>query len=250
MPRYFLEVAYKGTSFKGFQSQLNGPTIQGEINNVLQTLLRVPILTTTSSRTDAGVHAQQNFLHADIDAALTRKFIYNANSILHDDVFIRNIYEVNDNAHARFDALSRSYQYRIVHNKNPFEKEFAYFFPFQIHLDLLQASSQILLETKDFTSFAKRHSDVNNHICTLSKASWHYNGNVLIFEVTGNRFLRGMVRALVATSLQVARGNISLHDLQVIIEAKDCSKADFSAEAKGLFLQAVEYPNDLFKNNV
>lgn len=249
MPRYFIEVRYKGTSFRGFQSQDNAITIQGEIEKALKTYYREDIVTTTSSRTDAGVHALQNFLHADFSHPIQAHQIYHLNAILHPDIDIRKFYLVADSYHSRFDASSRQYAYKLSRDKNPFVRETRYFFPFPLNLDTLNECASILQETSDFTSFAKRHSDVKHFRCEIKQAYWsESDGKELTFHVEANRFLRGMVRALVATQLQVGRGKQSIADFTSIIAAKDCTRADFSAPAHGLFLEKVNYPHPILSN--
>lgn len=252
MARYFIEVAYKGTSFAGFQAQPNQLTIQGEINHALSTLFKISIDTTTSSRTDAGVHAYQNFLHVDINLPIPKRILYSLNAIVHEDIAIRNIYRVADTMHARFDASARKYAYYIYQQKNPFYKENAYFFPFTLDTNAMQTATQYILGKHDFTSFSKKHTDVNNFYCDIQDAYWEMDNDMLIFHVQANRFLRGMVRAIVGTLLQVGRKKISPADFLSIIQSKDCSRADFSAVGKGLFLEKVIYPlplQPLFEHN-
>ena len=246
MPRYFIEVGYKGTSFRGFQIQDNAATIQGQINQALQTILKTSIETTTSSRTDAGVHAHQNFLHFDTECMLTANMLYNLNAVIAQDIVVRSLYQVADEAHARFDALSREYDYYIIQQKNPFLRETSHFYPLPVDIDLMNKAADVLLQTTDFSSFAKRHSDVNNFNCALKAARWTLNDrHQLVFHVESNRFLRGMVRALVGTQLLLGRNKISFDEFQQIILSKDCTNADFSAPAHGLFLAKVNYPEGL-----
>ncbi len=246
MSRFFIELAYKGKHFAGFQKQPNAITVQGEIDQTLSTILRTTIETTTSSRTDAGVHALQNYLHFDYSADLPKTLVYNANSILNKDLVILSIRKVQANAHSRFDARSRTYEYVVYQNKNPFLKDFGYFFPFKLDVALLHQSADIFKANTNFQSFCKRHTEVNNYNCELSFVKWTQEKEYLKFTVRGNRFLRGMVRALVMTSLQIARGKIALDQLQEIIDANDCQRADFSAEARGLKLISVDYPEEIF----
>jgi tRNA pseudouridine38-40 synthase len=241
MARYFIEVAYLGTSFNGFQIQDKQLTIQGEINRALSLVLKQEIQTTTSSRTDAGVHAYQNYLHFDTDKQITTKTIYSMNAIVHKDLVIKNIYIVESSNHSRFDATGRKYSYHVIQEKNPFLKETAYFFPFPIDVELMNEAAQLLIGKFDFTSFSKRNTDVNNYYCTIELAYWENQKHSLTFHIQSNRFLRGMVRAIVATLLQVGRKKISIQDFQSIIDSKDCTKADFSAEGCGLFLEEVKY---------
>ena len=241
MARYFIEVAYLGTSFNGFQIQDNQLTVQGEINRALSLILKQAIQTTTSSRTDAGVHAYQNFLHFDTEKPLSTKTIYSMNAIVHADLVIKNIYAVASDNHSRFDATGRKYSYHVIQEKNPFLKETSYFFPFAIDVELMNEAAKLLIGKFDFTSFSKRNTDVNNYFCTIELAYWEVHKNYLTFHIQSNRFLRGMVRAIVATLLQVGRKKISIQDFQSIIDSKDCTKADFSADGCGLFLEEVKY---------
>jgi tRNA pseudouridine38-40 synthase len=246
MSRYFIEVAYKGTSFKGFQVQDNANTIQGEINKALHVLLKEEIETTTSSRTDAGVHAFQNFLHFDTAKELTARMHYNMNAILPNDIVLQALYRVGDQCHSRFDALSREYDYFIIQKKNPFLRDTSYFYPLPVDIGLMNEAAAMLLQTTDFTSFAKRHSDVNNFNCDLKSAKWTVNQQQqIVFHVESNRFLRGMVRGLVATQLLVGRKKISLSEFEQILFSHDCTHADFSAPGHGLFLSKVNYPSEL-----
>jgi tRNA pseudouridine38-40 synthase len=246
MPRYFIEVAYKGTHFKGFQSQIAVNSIQGEINKALQTLFKIPIATTTSSRTDAGVHALQNFLHFDTDIQLPSSFIYNLNSIISQDILIKTIKPVQDQAHARFDAIMRKYAYHIIPYKNPFLRETAYFLPFNLDIGLMNEAAQRLLHYTSFESFSKRNTDVKNFNCKITTSHFDINENEMIYHVASNRFLRGMVRALVGTLILVGRKKISIPAFEEIICKKDCTYADFSAPAHGLFLENVSYPDSIF----
>jgi tRNA pseudouridine38-40 synthase len=248
MPRYFIEIAYKGTHFKGFQIQQNAASIQGEINKALLIILKRDIATTTSSRTDAGVHALQNFLHFDTDIELPISLVYNLNSIIHEDIVVVKINAVADTAHARFDASSREYAYHIIHNKNPFLKESAYYMPFHLDIPLMQEAAQLLLRHTNYESFCKRNTDVKTFECSISSSYVEQNEQELIYHVQSNRFLRGMVRAIVGTLILVGRKKISVQEFEEIILSKNCNNADFSAPAHGLFLEKVHYPASIFKD--
>ena len=246
MPRYFLELAYKGTAYSGFQVQENAHTIQSEIQKALQTVFRQAFELTGSSRTDAGVHALQNFFHFDTDLALTEKNVYNLNSVLPADISVKGIYKVPETSHCRFDAIAREYKYFIYNKKDPFMTDRGWLFPYPLNMDLLQQAASALMGYRDFTSFSKRNTQVKTFVCSLEKSDWHMEGHLLIYQVKANRFLRGMVRGLVGTMLKLGREQISIDDFRQIIEAKDCSKADFSTPPQGLFLQRVYY-NDTLK---
>lgn len=241
MPRYFLEVSYKGTAYSGFQSQENANTIQAEVETAFEILQKERLVMTGSSRTDAGVHALQNFFHFDYDGTINPKFVYKINAILPPDIVIRNIRQMNDEAHCRFDALSREYKYYIYQQKNPFLADRAYYFPFKLDVPLMQQAAEILKEYNDFTSFSKRNTQVKTFQCNILESRWLNENDSLVYNVKANRFLRGMVRALTATMLKAGRGKISLEEFRQIIEAKDCTKASFAVPAHGLFLVSVQY---------
>jgi tRNA pseudouridine38-40 synthase len=243
MPRYFLELAYKGTAYHGFQIQDNAPTIQLAIEKALFTLFKVDFDLTGSSRTDAGVHALQNYFHFDTDLSISNKHVYNLNAILPEDIAVKSIQAVADTAHCRFDAVARSYHYYIYQQKNPFLKDRGWFYPYELDLALLQQAAAVLKKHTDFTSFAKRNSQVFTHNCTILISEWSIAADQqYIFHVQANRFLRGMVSGLVGTMLKVGRGQLSLDDFEKIILAKDCTKADFSTPPQGLFLAKVIFP--------
>lgn len=240
--RYFIEVSYKGTAYSGFQSQQNtGLTIQGEIEKAFRVLQKEDVALTGSSRTDAGVHALQNFFHFDFEGTIHPQFVYKMNAILPDDIVIRKIVPVAADAHSRFDALSRRYKYFIYRKKDPFLRDRAFYFPYKLDIDKMQQAAAILKEYKDFTSFSKRNTQVKTFMCTILESEWTWEDECLVYHVRANRFLRGMVRALTATMLQVGRGKMDLEGFRGVIEARDCTKAYFSVPAHGLFLVEVEY---------
>jgi len=242
MHRYFLEVQYKGTKFAGFQKQLNATTIQGCIEDALKIVAKKQVELTCSSRTDTGVHAIQNFFHFDFESDFDEHWLYNLNAILPADIVIQNIFLVSNDAHSRFDADYRSYQYHIYQYKNPFIKEIAYFYPFTLNMDLLNQAAAVLKTYTDFTSFSKRNTQVKTFNCNIIESEWVTIDQQLVYKVSANRFLRGMVRALVATMLRVGRGQISIEELRKIIESKDNTLAKFDAPGHGLFLVNVRYP--------
>lgn len=247
MHRYFLEVAYKGTKFSGFQVQKNAVTIQSETEKALEIFYKQKIKLTGSSRTDAGVHAQQNYFHFDTNILIVDNDCYNLNALLPQDIVVKKIIQVISTAHCRFDALSREYQYFIYQFKDPFKYDNAWFYPYKFDLSVLNQAANMVAACKDFTSFAKRNTQVNNFICSIEYSQWIVKNDCLIYTIRGNRFLRGMVRGLVATMLKTGRKIITLHQFKEIMEAKDCTKADFKTPAHGLFLTAVNYPENIFR---
>jgi tRNA pseudouridine38-40 synthase len=245
MPTYFLALAYKGTRFAGFQIQDNAITIQGQVERAMATFLREKVQLTGSSRTDAGVHANRNFFHFSIDRQLKDEFVYHINAILPPDIAITGIYLVPEGSHSRFDAIGRRYKYHIYKSKNPFLDDRSWYYPYPMELaDLNQAASS-LLGLHDFTSFAKRRTQVYTHMCTISVCQWHETEDGWVFTVEGNRFLRGMVRALVGTMVKVGRHKMSFESFQNVLLSKDSAMADFSAPGHGLFLDNVIYHSEI-----
>lgn len=241
MARYFIEVAYKGTAFSGFQVQENANSIQAEVEKALQVYYRRPFQLTGSSRTDSGVHALQNFFHFDADLPLQDES-YHLNAILPADIVVKRIFAVADDAHCRFDAISREYHYHLYANKDPFKKDIAYYYPYELDFELLNASAKMVLENRDFSAFAKRNSQVNTFECSMLCSEWNRFEGGLVYRVKANRFLRGMVKGLVGTMLQVGRKKISLEQFKIILESGDLSLADFSPPSQGLFLVRVSFP--------
>jgi tRNA pseudouridine38-40 synthase len=247
MPRYFIEVAYKGNNYAGFQVQHNAITIQAEVQKAFAVFYKQNILLTCSSRTDAGVHALQNFFHADIAFNFQQKNMYNLNALLPKDIAIKCIRQVNDDAHCRFDAQSREYKYYVCDKKNPFITDRSYFFPYPIDEEKLNEAATVILNYNDFTSFSKRNTQVKTFICNIIKSKWTKEDDCWVYCIKANRFLRGMVRGLTGTMLQVGRGKITINDFKKIIESGDCTKADFSVPGHGLFLVQVNYPKSVWK---
>ncbi|ANH83694.1 tRNA pseudouridine(38,39,40) synthase TruA [Niabella ginsenosidivorans] len=242
MPRYFLEVSYKGTRYSGFQIQDTGTTIQGEIQRALAVFLKETIQLTGSSRTDSGVHALQNFFHFDWEGMFEQRWIYNLNAILPADIAVRSVKQVAAGAHCRFDAVSRSYEYCIYQFKNPFWTDTAFFYPYPLNMELLNEAAALISNYRDFSSFSKKNTQVKTFNCTLLESEWKREGNLIKYQVTANRFLRGMVRALVATMLRLGRNTITMDDFKHIIETGACGTAYFDAPAHGLTLTRVNYP--------
>lgn len=241
MLRYFIEVSYKGSGYSGFQVQHNANSVQAEIEKALQVYFKQKFVLTGSSRTDAGVHALQNFFHFDTSLKINNE-VYNLNAILPSDIVISKIFEVNKDAHCRFDAVSREYKYYVYQHKDPFLEDRAYYYPYTLNAELLQCAAKEILNHTDFTSFSKRNTQVKSFICEIFESEWVQEGNCLVYRVKANRFLRGMVKGLVGTMLQVGRDKLSVDEFKNIIAAKDCTKADFSVPSHGLFLCRVEFP--------
>lgn len=234
---------YDGTCFHGSQIQNELPTVQLSVNNALSTLLRRPVASLGASRTDEGVHASSNFYQFDNDAELRPDFMYKFNAILPPGIAVKAIYKAKEGFNARFNALSRSYRYRIYSSKNPFKINRAYFFPFRLDREVLDQCAALLPEYHLFDSFCKRHGQSKTTECSILESRWEQVGEELHYVVTANRFLRGMVRGLVGTQLHIARGGRAIADFREIIEAQDCTKAFFNVPGHGLYLESVLYPD-------
>jgi tRNA pseudouridine38-40 synthase len=245
MLRYFLEVAYKGTNYSGFQIQDNASSIQEEVEKALAVFFRRPVALTGSSRTDGGVHALQNFFHADFEGVIAPRSLYNINALLPRDIVLKNFHLVAPDAHCRFDALSREYRYYVYGEKDPFLVDRAYFFPYTLDRERMQVAAALIPQCQDFTSFAKRNSQAKTFLCNVYESGWEEEKGCLVYRVKANRFLRGMVRGLVGTMLQVGRGKIGVDDFAAILRNKDNQLADFSAPGHGLFLFQVSFPVSL-----
>lgn len=254
MPRYFIELSYQGDRYRGFQVQQNANTIQAEVEKALGILSARQIELTGSSRTDAGVHARQNFFHFDSENEVqlwrgikdVNQFIYKINAVLPEDICVKSLRAVPPQAHCRFDAVSREYRYYIYQEKDPFLRDRAYYFPYKLEAEKMQEVAGLLKDYTDFTSFSKRNTQVKSFYCTIYRSEWVKEGKMLVYIVKANRFLRGMVRALVATQLKVGRRLITPDQFCSIIEAKDAAAAFFSAPARGLFLEEVSFPDSYF----
>jgi len=242
--RYFIECSYRGTNYSGWQIQENAISIQSEIENTLRTLLKYKIAITGSSRTDAGVHAVQQMAHFEMKVEISDcdNLVYRMNKLLPFDISVQKIFNVADDYHARFEAASRKYEYRISRKKNPFQRGLTYEFNGNINIDLMNEASKILLKHIDYQCFSKIRTDVVTFNCTISEAHWREKEeDLLVFSIKANRFLRGMVRTIVGTLLEVGLGNISLGGFEEIILSKDRKKAGRSVPAEGLFLMEVNY---------
>ena len=245
MHTYFLALGYKGAKYEGFQIQENAQTIQGEIEKAAAIYLREPLSLTGSSRTDAGVHAQLNYFHFQFEKDLGDEFIYHVNAILPSDIVLKGVYKVPEGSHSRFDAISRKYSYYLYGTKDPFQEDRAWFYPYPMEEDLLNEAAISLLGEHDFTSFAKTRTQVYTHLCRIETCKWEQTPTGWKFTIQGNRFLRGMVRSLVATMVKVGRGTLTANDFIKVRTAMNSKQADFSAPAHGLHLENVIYPESI-----
>jgi tRNA pseudouridine38-40 synthase len=244
--RYFFEIMYDGSNYNGWQNQTNALGVQQVVEESLSKLVRQNISIVGSGRTDTGVHCIQQFFHADIERKVDPdELLMRLNSYLPKDIAIRSIRGVKPNAHARFDARERSYEYHITTRKNPLLAGRSYYLFKKLNVDAMNESAVLLLGEHDFTSFSKVKTDVHHYRCTIKKAKWVRTGELLVFSITANRFLRGMVRAIVGTLLDVGTQKITKKEFQEIIRGKDRKKASMNVPAEGLYLTKVKYPRNL-----
>lgn len=244
--RYFVQFSYNGKAYHGWQNQPNAITVQQVLVKAFSTLLRTDVSLMGAGRTDTGVHAKQMFAHFEMDKNEdVEDLIYKLNSFLPEDIAVQEIFEVLPDAHARFDAIERTYEYWVTKEKNPFYVEAAYFLKHPLEIEKMNEAAALLLENKDFECFSKSNTDVHTYLCDITEASWKQKDDVLIFTITANRFLRNMVRAIVGTLLDVGTGKSTMADVKSIINSKDRSKAGYSVPAKGLYLTCISYPNTI-----
>ena len=252
MSRYFIELSYKGTNYNGWQVQDNTPhTIQQVLEEKLSMYLKEKIEITGCGRTDTGVHAKNYFAHFDYSGKEIiedkNQCLFKLNTILPNAIGVQNFFTTKDTAHARFDATSRTYRYFLHQKKNPFIEDISWYQYGDLDFSKMNEAAQSLLNTIDFTSFSKLNTQVNNNNCKITKAEWgKINENEWCFEITADRFLRNMVRAIVGTLILVGKYKISVEDFKKIIEQKNRNEAGMSVPAHALFLVKVEYPKELF----
>lgn len=244
MARYFIELAYKGTNYHGWQIQDNASSVQSKLNNALSVLTRTNIETVGCGRTDAGVHASQFFAHVDfpepLDANL--EIVYKLNAILPADICILSVSMVHNEAHARFDATSRSYSYYISTQKEIFQKDYTWFFPTNLDLNKMNELATLLLQHQDYGCFSKSGGQQFTNLCTITEAQFIETGNYIRFKISANRFLRGMVRAIVGTMIEAGKGKLSEQEFKKILLSGDRKLAGPSVPADGLFLEEIKYP--------
>lgn len=246
--RYFIELSYKGRNYHGWQIQPNDNSVQQTIEKALSVLLGRDIAVVGCGRTDAGVHARQFYLHFDSDRELDKeKLKYRMNALLPEDIAIFQVMNVKDEAHARFDASLRTYEYHISLTKDVFYNELSMRLngP-SLNLEKMNHAASLLLKYSDFKCFSRSNSDVKSYVCQVSEARWNKKDDRLIFVISANRFLRNMVRAVVGTLLQVGLGKMSMEEFKMVLESRDRTKAGASVKAHGLFLTAVKYPQEIF----
>lgn len=244
--RHFLCFSYKGTAYHGWQRQPNAISVQEVLEKCLFQLLGEEITVNGSSRTDTGVHAKVQYAHFDSPQKLSPNLVYKMNSWLPADIAISAIYSVSPECHSRFDAIQRIYCYRLNQEKDVFSNETSLFYPKPMNFDKMNDAAQLLLSHRDFQCFSKVKTEVNNYNCVISRAIWQKNNSTWEFHIEANRFLRGMVRAIVGTLLEVGVGKIDKNEFQKILASKDRSQAGANVKAHGLTLEQVIYPKGYF----
>ena len=251
--RYFIRFAYDGTAFHGSQRQPNGLTVQETMEQALTMIFREELSLTFAGRTDAGVHAREMYAHMDIDEEAMRRegerLVFRLNGILPDSIAIFDIYPVTDDAHARFSAVRRTYEYHVIDHKDPFLLPYATRLRQPLDYAAMNEAALLLIGKQDFASFCRTHTDVKTTICDLTQAQWKEleNGHA-VFTISADRFLRNMVRAVVGTLFQVGQGKMTKEQFaQVIAQHNRCSAGD-SAPAQGLYLTHIQYPQEIFKH--
>jgi len=250
--RYFILLSYDGTNFHGWQAQKNAISIQKILADALSMMLRENISLTGCGRTDTGVHAREYFAHMnpekDLSKVQAEKLIFKLNSYLDKDIAIQRIFPVRPDAHARFSATLRTYRYYITLVKDPFLFNKSYYHYGPIDMELMNRGAELIMKYSDFTSFSKVDSDTKTRICRITEARWERREDLLIFEISADRFLRNMVRAIVGTLLDLGTGKMNLKELKMVIEARNRSDAGDSVPACGLFLHHVNYPEDIVRS--
>ena len=239
-------MSYNGSAYHGWQIQPNAVTVQETIQDALSKLLNTNISITGAGRTDTGVHAFQMFAHFDVDETFdTENLTFKLNSFLPKDIAIQSIFQVNADAHSRFHAIKRSYDYKISLKKNVFLFDYTHYVHQKLDVDKMNEAANILLEYTNFQCFSKSNTDVKTYNCKIEQAQWKQEGNLLIFTICADRFLRNMVRAIVGTLLNIGLSKIAVSDMHKILASKDRSKAGFSVPSKGLYLTEVLYPDNI-----
>ena len=249
--RYFIEFSYFGKSYHGWQRQPNAISVQEVLEEVFSTLTGDEKFLVAAGRTDTGVHAKQMYAHFESDKIEdTVDLVFRLNSFLPEDISVKRIFEVSAEAHARFNATERTYEYWLVQQKNPFYSDTAHYVNRQLDIQKMNKAAKMLLEYTDFECFSKSQTDVKTYLCDLKKAKWQATEDCLVFSITADRFLRNMVRAVVGTLLEVGLGKWTIDDVKYILESKDRSKAGTSVPAKGLYLVDIKYPEKIIKSSL
>lgn len=247
--RYFIQFSYFGQAYHGWQKQPNAITVQEVLEGALSKLIREKVNMTAAGRTDAGVHAKIMYAHFDANSIKAiNDLAHRLNAFLPDDIAVQQITDVDPEAHARFDATKRTYEYWICNSKNPFYKDTAHYIHHKLDVERMNQAASLLIGKKDFECFSKSNTDVNNYFCDVKEAIWFKDEEKIVFRITADRFLRNMVRAVVGTLINVGVGKYEVDYVNTVINSKDRSIAGVSVPAKGLYLTFIVYPNTILKN--
>lgn len=247
MTRYFAYIQFDGTNYHGWQIQPNANSVQAEIQGAFRILEQRDIEIVGAGRTDAGVHANEMVFHFDTEKVWDkRSFLHRMNSVLPKDIAAYNLKKVNPEFHARFAATYRSYKYQISFKKNPFLLNQSYFYNGELNVDLMNMACKQLIGANDFSCFSKSHTQTFTNDCDLKEAFWQIEGDVLVFNITANRFLRNMVRAIVGTLIEVGEGKREVNSIKELIDSQNRSNSGPSVPAAGLFLNSIKYPEEGF----
>lgn len=245
--RYFIELSYDGKYYHGWQRQPNAITVQQVLEEAFSTLLRTTIQVVGAGRTDSGVHAKQLYAHFESENTLNEtQLVYRINAFLPEDIAVNSIKKVHSDAHARFDATERSYEYWVIQQKNPFYKDSAHLVREPLNVAAMNAAAKLLLEYTDFECFSKSNTDVKTYLCSIKSAAWKIQKDKLVFSIAADRFLRNMVRAIVGTLLEIGLDKKPVEWIHEVVKSKDRGKAGVSVPAKGLYLTMVSYPEEIF----
>lgn len=241
-----MELAFFGKAYHGWQKQPNAVSVQEVVENALFKILRTPVPITGAGRTDTGVHAKQIFAHCDVEEDLAEDFVFKINSVLPVDIAVVNLFRVTDQAHARFDALSRSYEYHITGQKDPFSCDRTFYVKRPLNIEMMNRAAAILLQYDEFKCFSRSRTDVRTYNCKIEQARWEACNGKMIFHIKADRFLRNMVRAIVGTLIDIGLEKMKVEKMHEIIMSGNRSEAGASVPAHGLFLTKVEYPKKIF----
>lgn len=246
--RYFLRLRFRGTGYHGWQSQENALSVQQTINEALTKVLREEVQTTGCGRTDTGVHAENFYAHFDLSQKIKNpsSVLGKLSSLRISGIDFLEFIPVNPDANARFDALSRTYEYRIIRTRNPFLIDYSHFIYGPIDEDKMKNATKFLIGKQDFGAFSKSNTQVKTNICDISDAHWFQRAEQLIFSITADRFLRNMVRAITGTLIEIGQGKRPVHDMSRVIKSLERSEAGMSVPARGLFLMDIKYPENIF----
>lgn len=246
--RYFIELSYDGAAYCGWQRQRDVDTVQQTLETALTTLLRRDTETVGAGRTDTGVNASYYVAHFDADDVIDcRQLTTKLNRMLPPDIAIAAVHPVEDEAHARFDAVEREYTYYITRRKDPFRRFSSWHYGIPLNVEAMNRAAAFLTTVDDFTSFAKLNSNNKTNICHVMQAVWRQDGDLLTFTIRADRFLRNMVRAIVGTLVDVGRGRYTVEQFEDIVRSRDLSRSSAGAPAQGLFLSDVRYPDNIFR---